>query len=61
METKRESIALYASQVAGMSYVESALGLNRYRGLKVRVDYAEAFYVTDARDYPTLADTLRQI
>jgi len=61
VETKREAIALYYSQVASMSYIESTLGLNRYRGLRVRVPYAEAFFVCDTREYLRLAGILSEI
>lgn len=55
---KRAGIECHASQLAGMGYVEAALGLNRYRGLKAHVEYAEAFYVADAREYVRLVDQL---
>ncbi len=61
VETKSEAIALYATQVAGMGYIESTLGLNRYRGLRVRVPYAEAFLVSNAREYVRLAGILNEI
>ena len=61
VETKREIIELYASQVADMSYVESTLGLNRFRGLRVRVPYAEAFFVSRSRDFLRLAGILSEI
>lgn len=61
VQAKRDSIALYKSQVGDMSYIESALGLNRYRGLKVRVPFAEAFHVADASEYVELAATLREV
>lgn len=61
VDIKREAIELYASQVSGMSYAESALGLNRYRGLKVRVPFAEGFYVANSADYLRLAEMLCEI
>ena len=60
-EAKREAIALYASQVAGMDYVEAALGLNRYRGLRVHVPYAEAFFRCGGRQYLDLAANLNVV
>ncbi len=60
VEEKKEAIALHASQVKDMGYIESTIGLNRYRGLKVRVPYAEAFFVADAADYLKLAQLLNQ-
>ena len=61
VEAKREAISLYASQVAGMDYVEATLGLNRYRGLRVRVPSAEAFFVARAREYLHVAGTLSSL
>lgn len=61
VDAKRESISLYVSQLGGMNYVDSALGLNCYRGLKVRVPFAEAFHVAGAEDFVNLAATLREI
>jgi LmbE family N-acetylglucosaminyl deacetylase len=58
VETKRQSILCHASQCANMSYVEAALGLNRYRGLKVGVAYAEAFYAAEAREFVKLCNEL---
>lgn len=52
---KRKVIELYASQVQTLHYAEGILGLNRYRGLRVYTDYAEAFYVTDSRGFCALA------
>ncbi len=60
-DAKRQSIATFASQVAGMSYIDSTLGLNRYRGLRVGVDHAEGFYVCSAKDYPGVAEMLAMI
>ena len=34
-DIKREAINCYASQVAYVDYAEGALGLNRYRGMKL--------------------------
>ena len=45
-DIKREAINCYASQVAYVNYVEGALGLNRFRGLKLGVGYSEAFFVS---------------
>jgi hypothetical protein len=48
-------IGLYASQVAGLHYVEGTLGINRYRALRVYVEYADAFLVTSGKEYVGLA------
>lgn len=61
VEEKRRAIELYASQVAGLHYADGALGLNRYRALRVYVPYAEAFYVTDAEHYIELAREMNAV
>lgn len=58
VERKKAGIACHASQIENMAYVEAALGLNRYRGLRVGVPYGEAFYVCSASEYVMLASQL---
>jgi LmbE family N-acetylglucosaminyl deacetylase len=58
VEQKRSAIAAHASQVKTMGYIEAALGLNRYRGLRPGVAYAEAFYVCKAVEYIALVRQL---
>jgi len=58
VDTKREAINCYASQVAYVDYVEGALGLNRFRGLKLGVDYAEALFASDPRTFVGVCRTL---
>lgn len=58
---KREAIRLYESQIHTVPYEEAALGLNRYRGLKVGVDYAEAFYVCLPERFMALTGKMQQI
>jgi LmbE family N-acetylglucosaminyl deacetylase len=58
VDIKREAINCYASQVAYVNYVEGALGLNRYRGLKLGVDYAEALFASDPRTFIGACRTL---
>jgi N-acetylglucosamine malate deacetylase 1 len=58
VDIKREAINCYASQVAYVDYVEGALGLNRFRGLKLGVDYAEALFACDARPFVGVCRTL---
>jgi LmbE family N-acetylglucosaminyl deacetylase len=41
-----------------LPHVEAALGLNRYRGLKLGVDFAEAVFVCRAPLFRTLCQTL---
>lgn len=61
VEVKRQAIELYASQVAGLHYTDGTLGLNRYRGLRVYVDYAEAFFVADAGEFVALASEMNTL
>ncbi|MEM9191975.1 MAG: PIG-L deacetylase family protein [Myxococcota bacterium] len=58
VDTKRRAIAFHESQTAGLHYVEGALGLNRYRGLRVYVDYAEAFFVGSLADFRAATDAM---
>ncbi len=60
LQRKAEAIQCYPSQIAHMNYVEAALGLNRYRGLRVRCDAAEAFFVTDANEWIQLGEMLNE-
>jgi hypothetical protein len=57
-EIKREAINCYASQVAYVDYADGSLGLNRYRGLKLGVRYAEALFVSDP---PTFIDACKTL
>ena len=46
VETKKEAIKCYHSQLIEINYHDASLGLNRYRGImKADVDYAEAFRI----------------
>ena len=58
LEKKASAIACYRSQIAHMNYIEAALGLNRYRGLRVRVEAAEAFFVADSAEWIRLSEML---
>jgi LmbE family N-acetylglucosaminyl deacetylase len=60
-DEKGELIGLYASQTAGLHYVEGTLGLNRYRGLRVYVPYAEAFFVSRRREFCEVASMLNTV
>lgn len=60
-EEKERLIRLYASQIADRDYASGVLGLNRYRGLQHRVQYAEAFYACNAREFDTLSAFLNQL
>ncbi|MEO8313413.1 MAG: PIG-L deacetylase family protein [Pseudomonadota bacterium] len=57
-ERKVEAINLYASQMADRDYATAALGLNRFRGLPHAVACAEAFYLSDVKDFARLAALL---
>ena len=61
VQRKRESIECYPSQIQYMSYVESALGLNRYRGLRVLKESAEAFYVCSSNEFQKICGFLLQV
>jgi len=58
VEEKRAAIECYRSQIEFTPYVEGVLGLNRYRGVKARTTYAEAFYVCSGRDFVNLCGML---
>src|SRR5215475_6427510 len=58
VDIKREAINCYASQVAYVDYVGGALGLNRFRGLKLGVDSAEALFVSDPQTFIGVCRTL---
>lgn len=58
---KRRMIGIYVSQTAGLHYVDGILGLNSYRGLRVNVTHAEAFYACDAPRFCTLADQMNKL
>ena len=58
IEQKREMIALYNKQNAGISQANAALGLNQFRGQRLNVDYAETFRVCNAAEYIRLAGSL---
>jgi N-acetylglucosamine malate deacetylase 1 len=58
---KARVIACYASQTNGMPYADAALGLNRFRGLRVGVEAAEAFHVSSAEGFRELCRPLFQV
>jgi len=61
VQQKREAIRLYESQIHSVPYEDAALGLNRYRGLKVGVDYAEAFYICSRSQFIALTEQMEKI
>lgn len=59
IDTKMAALECYTSQLAMNDYLSSVRGLNAYRAIANRSEgYAEAFYVTTASDYLSLADHL---
>jgi len=58
VDLKREAIDCYASQTAYLPYAEAALGLNRFRGLKLGVSYAEALFLCESRAFVDVCRTL---
>jgi N-acetylglucosamine malate deacetylase 1 len=61
VETKRAAIGCYASQIAYLPYAEGALGLNRFRGLKLGVAHAEGLFVCQARAFVEVCRTLATV
>ncbi|MBL8857347.1 MAG: PIG-L family deacetylase [Planctomycetes bacterium] len=61
VEQKRNAISLHESQVAGLHYAGGILGLNRYRALRVYVDYAEAFWVAPEKKFVELAEEMSRV
>jgi LmbE family N-acetylglucosaminyl deacetylase len=57
---KRAAIECYKSQL-GLPYVDAALGLNRFRGLRFGVDYAEGFFVCELARFRRLSRTLSSL
>jgi len=60
-EAKAALIGLYASQMADRDYASAVLGLNRYRGLQHRVDFAEAFHRSTPAQFRQLAACLDRL
>jgi LmbE family N-acetylglucosaminyl deacetylase len=59
VEDKRSAIQCYESQLdENMPYVEAVLGLNRYRGLKLQVPYAEGLFVCNPSTFRDLCRSL---
>lgn len=60
-EQKRALIQAYESQQADRDYAAAMLGLNRYRGLRHKIDYAEAFHVCTSKEFAHLVSHLNSI
>jgi LmbE family N-acetylglucosaminyl deacetylase len=61
VDEKRRAIECYQSQVAHMPYADAALGLNRFRGLKVGVTHAEGIFACAAPRFLELSRTISMI
>lgn len=60
-DRKEQAIRLYASQQADRDYAGAVLGLNRYRGLALEVDCAEAFHRTTPAGFADLCSLLDKL
>ncbi len=49
INTKKDLISTYHSQLKEYDYVNKSINLNSYRGLPYKKDYVEAFYVLDKK------------
>ena len=58
---KGEAIQLYRSQADDRDHAAAALGLNRFRGLPHRVQFAEAFFRASPAEFTDIAALLNQI
>jgi LmbE family N-acetylglucosaminyl deacetylase len=58
---KERAIACYASQTEDRDYGAAALGLNRFRGLRHQVSFAEAYYVCPPSEYRALTAQLDRL
>ena len=55
---KEKLIRLYASQTSDRDYAAAILGLNRFRGMQHRVEFAEAFHRSEALQFQKLTACL---
>jgi N-acetylglucosamine malate deacetylase 1 len=60
-DEKARLIRLYASQMADRDYAGAILGLNRYRGLPHRVEFAEAFHRCTPAQWRELTACLERV
>jgi LmbE family N-acetylglucosaminyl deacetylase len=58
---KEALIRLYQSQMSDRDYASAVLGLNRFRGMQHRVDFAEAFHRCNAVQFKNLTDCLDRL
>lgn len=57
-DEKVAALRCHESQVSSVDYVDATLGLNRFRGLRVSVPLAEAFYQAPAPDFARICAML---
>lgn len=57
-DDKAAAIRLYASQMNDRDYAAAVLGLNRFRGMQHRIEFAEAFHRCDAAQFRELTACL---
>jgi N-acetylglucosamine malate deacetylase 1 len=55
VDEKARLIRMYTSQMEDRDYASAFIGLNRYRGLAHRVEFAEAFHRCTAKQFSALA------
>ncbi len=60
-EAKEQAIAAYVSQIDDRDYVGAAMGLNRFRGMRHNVKFAEAFYVCTPNQFAVLTAKLNEM
>lgn len=60
-DPKKEAISLYRSQADDRDHADAALGLNRFRGLPHRVEFAEAFFRASPTDFARATALLDEI
>jgi len=51
IDDKVDALNCHTSQVNGLHYIDATVGLNRFRGLRVGVPMAEAFYRAPAAEF----------
>lgn len=60
-DQKDKVIRLYESQIADRDYASAILGLNHYRGLQHRLEYAEAYFACNSSQFIHISNSLNQI
>jgi LmbE family N-acetylglucosaminyl deacetylase len=50
LEDKVAALNCHRSQVTGANYIDATVGLNQFRGLRVRANAAEAFFTAPAAE-----------